>query len=84
MSGIDPAPNGQLSGAQLRCVAQPDAAGRALLARAVDQWGLSARAHDRILRVSRTLADLEAAERVVAHHVAEALQFRRCGADTED
>jgi magnesium chelatase family protein len=75
-------PNARLGGPELRRVAQPDSAGRALLARALDRWGLSARAHDRILRVSRTLADLEGAKQVEAHHVAEALQFRRCGADT--
>ena len=74
--------NARLSGPELRQAADPEPAGRALLARAVDQWGLSARAHDRILRVARTLADLEAIERIAAHHVAEALQFRRCGVDT--
>ena len=74
--------NARLAGPDLRQVAAPEPAGRSLLARAVDQWGLSARAHDRILRVARTLADLEAVEQVAAHHVAEALQFRRCGADT--
>ncbi len=83
-TGTDPLPNSRLSGSELRRVAEPDRAGRALLARAVDEWGLSARAHDRILRVCRTLADLEAAEHVAAHHVAEALQFRRCGPDTGD
>ena len=81
-SGVGGVPNARLGGPELRRVAQPDSAGRALLAKALDQWGLSARAHDRILRVSRTLADLEGAEQVAIHHVAEALQFRRCGADT--
>ena len=76
--------NARLTGPELRRVAEPEPAGRALLARAIDQWGLSARAHDRILRVARTLADLEAVEQVASHHVAEALQFRRCGVDTEN
>ena len=75
--------NARLNGPELRRLAEPEPAGRTLLARAVDQWELSARAHDRILRVARTLADLEGIEQVAAHHVAEALQFRRCGVDTE-
>jgi magnesium chelatase family protein len=75
--------NARLSGAALRTVATPDAEGRFLLAAAVDRIGLSARGHDRILRLARTLADLDDEERVAAHHIAEALHFRRCGVDTE-
>ena len=47
-----------------------------LLCTAVEQFGLSARAYNRILKVSRTIADLEGAERLEAHHVAEAVQYR--------
>ena len=62
--------------------AQPDAGGIRLLAAAMDRLGLTGRGHDRILRVARTLADLEGIADVAARHVAEALQFRRCGIDT--
>jgi magnesium chelatase family protein len=75
--------NARLGGEALRRLAVPDGQGRSLLANAVDRLGISARGHDRILRLARTLADLDDEERVAAHHVAEALQFRRCGVDTE-
>lgn len=68
--------NSELSGARLREVAVPDRGGTRLLAAAVDRFGLTARAHDRVLRVARTIADLDASEGVVARHVGEALQFR--------
>jgi magnesium chelatase family protein len=49
---------------------------RALLKRAADRWNLSARSSIRVLKVARTIADLEAAEKVTTEHVAEALQLR--------
>ena len=66
----------RLAGAALRQAAGPDAEGRALMADAMDRLGFSGRAHDRLLRVARTLADLEGCPTVVARHVAEALSFR--------
>jgi magnesium chelatase family protein len=53
-----------------------DDAGERTLELAVRRMGLSARAHDRILKVARTIADLDGAERVSAKHVAEAVQYR--------
>ncbi len=62
--------------AALRRACTPDEAGRKLLADAVARLGLSARAHDKVLRVARTIADLEGREVVGAAQVAEAIQYR--------
>jgi magnesium chelatase family protein len=53
-----------------------DASGERTLEMAVRRMGLSARAHDRILKVARTIADLDGAEAVSAKHVAEAVRYR--------
>lgn len=68
--------NAQMGSRLLRQHAQPDAAGGRLLRAAMQRLGLSARAYDRILKVARTIADLEAAPSVQAVHVAEAIQYR--------
>ncbi|HET8540343.1 MAG TPA: YifB family Mg chelatase-like AAA ATPase [Anaeromyxobacter sp.] len=68
--------NARLRGAPLRRACALDADGRRLLQAAVERLGLSARAHDKVLRVARTIADLEGAEAVRAAHVAEAVQYR--------
>jgi magnesium chelatase family protein len=68
--------NADLGTAALLRVARPDADGRRLLERAIDQLGMTGRAHDRLLRVARTLADLEGRDGLAGRHVAEALQFR--------
>jgi magnesium chelatase family protein len=60
----------------LRSLCTLDDAGERTLEMAVRRMGLSARAHDRILKVARTIADLDSSERIVAKHLAEAVQYR--------
>ena len=48
-----------------------------LLKQAMQEMGLSARAHDKILRVARTIADLEGAANIAVNHLSEAVQYRR-------
>ena len=68
--------NAQMGTRQIRlfCELAPDA--ERLLERAMQQQGLSARAHDRILKVARTIADLEGTEALNVSHIAEAIQYR--------
>jgi magnesium chelatase family protein len=68
--------NAQASGAILEQVAQADSAGMTLLRDAADAMHLSARGYHRVLRVARTLADLDGAEKVGRVHLAEALSYR--------
>ncbi|CAK9041868.1 Hybrid signal transduction histidine kinase J [Durusdinium trenchii] len=69
--------NAALADADLSIVAAPDEEGKALLSRACETLGLSARAYMRILRVARTLADLDGANSVARRHIAEAISFRQ-------
>ncbi len=68
--------NAQMSSKLLRTYANPEATGQQLLKNAMEKLDLSARAYDRILKVSRTIADLEESETIMAQHVAEAVQYR--------
>ena len=68
--------NADLEGAALEAVAMPDADGKALLDRVAEKFRLSARGYHRVLRVARTIADLDGADGVAAPHVAEAVSYR--------
>ena len=61
---------------QLRKYCPTDIEGKELLRTAMEELGLSARAHDRILRMARTIADLEGAEHILPGHVTEAIGYR--------
>ena len=76
-NGRDGRTNAALTDADLAVIAAPDAEGAALLARAAEAMNLSARAYMRIIRVARTLADLDGAGGVRRRHIAEAVSFRR-------
>jgi magnesium chelatase family protein len=68
--------NAHIPAGELRKLCELDAAGERTLEMAVRRMGLSARAHDRILKVARTIADLDHAAGVSAKHLAEAVQYR--------
>ncbi len=68
--------NAQMSTQQIRVYCELGTDAERILERAMQQQGLSARAHDRILKVARTIADLEGAEMVAVKHIAEAIQYR--------
>lgn len=68
--------NAQMSSKQLKEVCVISTAGQNLLKTAMEKLNLSARAYDRILKVSRTIADLAASEDIKPEHLAEAIQYR--------
>jgi len=68
--------NGDMGSKEVRKYCKLDSAGEGLLKMAMTKLGLSARAYDRILKVSRTIADLEQSENILPQHVSEAIQYR--------
>ncbi len=68
--------NAQMSSKQLKEICSINATGQGLLKSAMEKLNLSARAYDRILKVSRTIADLAGSEHILAEHLAEAIQYR--------
>ncbi|MRR34630.1 ATP-binding protein, partial [bacterium] len=68
--------NAQMTPRQIRKFCEPDAAGHRLLELVTERLGFSARAFTRILKVARTIADLEGNESIREQHLAEAIQYR--------
>jgi len=74
--------NAGMEGALLDQVAAPDAEGKGMLLKAADRFGLTARGYHRVLRVARTIADLDGDMDIGAPHIAEALSYRLVAAKT--
>lgn len=68
--------NGELTGRGLRTYCRPTDEAAKLLSATFEELGLSVRAHDRILKLARTIADLDGCEQIDTPHVAEAIQYR--------
>ncbi|MGC2049040.1 MAG: YifB family Mg chelatase-like AAA ATPase [Gallionella sp.] len=69
--------NAQLSVTEIDALCAPDEQGAALLQQAIGRLNLSARAYHRVLKVARSIADLEGADHIATKHIAEAIQYRR-------
>lgn len=74
--------NAMMSSQMVKEVCQINEASKMLLRKAMEKLGLSARAYDRILKVSRTIADLAAKENIGPEHIAEAIQYRSLDRET--
>lgn len=74
--------NAQMTVSMMNRYCKIDEASKSLLKQAMDKTGLSARAYNRILKVSRTIADLDKQDRIQAYHIAEAIQYRSLDRDS--
>jgi magnesium chelatase family protein len=72
--------NADLSGPQVRKLVTLDHDAQAFLTMAVARFGLSGRGYDKVLKVARTIADLDGTQQVRSEHISEALQYRSAGA----
>src|SRR5690606_41693998 len=68
--------NAQMGDKNVRDICQISSSGKQLLKIAMERLGLSARAYNRILKVARTIADLDSSENIDTEHLAEAIQYR--------
>ena len=75
-AGTDVTCNACMTPAMIAEFCPLDAPGEALMQRSFERMGLTARSHDRILRVARTIADLDGGKTISAVHLAEAIQYR--------
>ena len=75
-AGTEVSCNAYMTPSMIGQYCQLDAAGEKLMQGAFERLGLTGRSHDRILRMARTIADLEGAENIEAAHLAEAIQYR--------
>ncbi len=73
--------NAQMSSKDIQSFCRLDETGSAILKSAMEKMGLSARAYDRILKVARTIADLDFSDEIKSNHLAEAIQFRSLDRD---
>ena len=74
--GLKTRANARMSSREIREFCPLESAALELLRAAVSDLGLSARAHDKVLRVARTIADLDAADTIACQHVSEAINYR--------
>lgn len=76
--------NSQMSSRHVRSFCKLNAASSALIEKALERFGLSARAYFRILKIARTIADLSHEDRIDVHHLSEAIQYRTLDRNTPD
>jgi magnesium chelatase family protein len=75
--------NAQMQSRHIKKYCELDRNSISLLEAAIDKLGFSARAYNRILKVARTIADLEKSENILANHIAEAIQYRNLDRPSE-